>query len=194
MGDDLEFCIWLLCSSAYPTNLLASLSVEGCKRIKEGRKKTRVPYNSKLYFGGHDYSVARALSKTNRSSRVFQTRCWNMSLIFGSKSLKFIVYPVGVFSETFLAEAAVKITHNPPLSPGLSEHVCYPDSSREKEVLSISVRENFSLIPESLSFRHVWFSFPVGGFPGTTTFFEFIYSIFIICFNYIYIMFRKQNN
>ena len=34
-----------------PVNLLASPSVEGCKRITEGRKEKKIPFHSKLYFG-----------------------------------------------------------------------------------------------------------------------------------------------
>ena len=32
--------------------------MEGCKRIKEGKKEMKIPFNSKLYFRDYDYSVA----------------------------------------------------------------------------------------------------------------------------------------
>ena len=37
-----------------------SLSVEGCKRITEGSKETKILFflNPKLYFGVYDYSLA----------------------------------------------------------------------------------------------------------------------------------------
>ena len=77
LGMILSSCIWFLFFS-YPINLLSSSSEEGCKRIKEGKKETMILFNSKLYFGVYDYSVARIFSGTNRSSHVSQTRYWNI--------------------------------------------------------------------------------------------------------------------
>ena len=53
-------------------------------------------------------------------------------VLLGIKMLKFVVCPVGVFSEVSLAETAANRAHNLQLSPGLKEHVCYPASIREK--------------------------------------------------------------
>ena len=138
-------------------------------------------WDSRLFCGG-----VGTFSRACWSKRVTQTKCWNIFDIFGRKSLKFVACPVDVFSEAFLAEAAANRTHNLPLIPRLSENVCYPDISREKEVLSISVltaevRDNFSLVLESLSFRHAWSSLPVRCFLGNLLF-EFIYSSFSFLF------------
>ena len=109
-------------------------------------------------------------SKTIRNSHISLTRHWNILVILGSKSLKFIICPVVVFSKVFFVEAAVNRTHNTLLSPGLRIHVCYPLSSQEKAVLSISVvtaevRENSFLVPGSLSFWHIYiFCFLLKGF------------------------------
>ena len=117
-----------------PSNLLSSLSVEGCKRITEGRKETRIHSNTKHYFGVYDYSVTGTFSWTSRSCYVSQKY---IGVLFGAKRLNFVVYPVGVFSEVgffFLAEAAANRIHNLPLSLGLKAHVCYPTCSREKAI------------------------------------------------------------
>ena len=108
----------------------------------------------------------------------------SLKFICGGKSLKFIVCSVGVFSKVFLAEAVANRTHNQPLSPGLSVHKCYPTSSWEKEVLSISivtaeVRENFSLVPG----RHAHNCLPVRGPLGTATFLEFLSFFYFIFVN-----------
>ena len=42
-------------------------------------------------------------------------------------------------SEVCLAEATANWRHDLPLSPGLGEHLCYLASSREKQVLLITV-------------------------------------------------------
>ena len=124
---------------------------------------------------------------TSRSSHASQTRPWNILVIYGDKSLKLIVYPVGVFNEVFLAETAANRTHNLQLSPGLSIHVCYSASSLEEDVLLISVVtaevwENFSLVPGSLSFRHTRISLPVRELLGTATFFKTYLFYFLFLF------------
>ena len=68
----------------YPMNLLSSLSVKGCKRIKEIRKDTRIPFNSKLYFGFHDYSMmverfpepAEAVASPRQSVEIYKSHFW----------------------------------------------------------------------------------------------------------------------
>ena len=101
--------------------------------------------------------------------------------------MRFIICPVGVFSEVFLAETTVNRTHNLLQSPGLSVHVCYMTSNWEKEVLSISgvmteVRENFSLYQEIyLSGMHA-FHFLSEGFWELM---HFLIHLFYFLFSYI---------
>ena len=87
--DDYKFRIWHLCS--YHINLFffslwkaaRELGKEGRKEErKEGRKGAWIPFNSKLYFGVHDYSLAEnAFSNQQKQSRLIDkalkyiTRC-----------------------------------------------------------------------------------------------------------------------
>ena len=104
---------------------LSSSSVESYKRIKDGRKETRIPFNSNFLFSittilwwKHFTVPVEIVASAEQGVEIYQIHFrWVMSF-------KFMVCLVGVSSEVRLAEAAVKRTHNQPQSPGLREHVC----------------------------------------------------------------------
>ena len=65
--------------------------MEGCRRITEGRKKERNNSNF-IFWVLNGYSVVRKFfSGLEENSRISQTRCGNVLVIFGGKCLKFIV-------------------------------------------------------------------------------------------------------
>ena len=70
-----------------------------CKRIKDGRKETRIPLNSNFIFRFTTILWWDMLSWTNRNSLVSQTSGWNIlqSHFQGVISLKFVMCPEGVF-------------------------------------------------------------------------------------------------
>ena len=100
----MNICMWLLCSSFYPINL-SFLSVKGCKRMKEGRKETMIPFNWKLYFGVHDSSV---------TSRFFEdlAYCQNLRGCASISSDTVLIFPKNFHNvESDMIEALGIINH-----------------------------------------------------------------------------------
>ena len=64
-----KICLWALVSGSIeslliPFNLLTSfMSVEGCKRITDGRKETEIPFNPKfcLFLFINDHSLGEEI-------------------------------------------------------------------------------------------------------------------------------------
>ena len=160
---------------------------ESCKRIKDGKKKTRILLYSDFILWFNNYSVLKFFSCTSRSSHISQTRCWNILesfLMLKVWSLSFVQW---VFSVRYiLAETAANRTNNLLLIPGLSEHMLPFQYPRETSP--------FNLSDNCLSEREFFFDARKPIFQacadfascqrpsGKTLHFEFIYFIFLFIF------------
>ena len=71
--DDFKFHIWLR-FLFMPFCCCLRLSVGSCKRMKDGRKETKILFNSNFILRFNDYSVVWMFSCTSRNSRVSQTK------------------------------------------------------------------------------------------------------------------------
>ena len=125
-------------------------------KIKKGKKKTRISFNSILFWGSQLFcsferfpESAKAVASPRQSVEIYSS--------FSVVKVKFVVWPVEVFSEVFLAEAVTNWTHNLLLSSGrVLPFQQLREGARSNTSGELLVRENFS-------FRHALISIPVRG-------------------------------
>ena len=131
-----------LCLTHFSSYLIYFSFVYGsCKRIKDGRKETRIPLNSNFILEFMTILWCGMFSWTSKHCCSSQTRCWN--ILWNHFSTLRV-------REVYLAEAATSRSHNLPLSSELGKHVCYLPIHQGKKVPSRGsdnrlLRKNFSL-------------------------------------------------
>ena len=168
----------LVVSDPYVSSLLhlirwCLLVNEGWKGITEGRKKeAKIPFKFQLYFWvSYNYSVAKkCLPGLLENSRVSQTRCWNIFVIFGGWYVQSRwLCPVGVFHVAWEQRRLLSVEKWASML--LRRHVVFPTSNRkEMSFQSRCWERDFFLTGETSICKSFWELLP----------FEFILFYFLL--------------
>ena len=105
IGIILSFCIWILFLLFTPSICYLLCQKKAAREFKKEGKRQGYLLTQNFISSFTTILWHGTFSSTDRSSRVSQTSCWNILVIFYGKSLKFILCSVVVFSEVFLQAA-----------------------------------------------------------------------------------------